>query len=160
MEEKEELNTQLLWTISGLGFDKNITPWSPVGMSGVAVQTDIFTFPPHTRYPLCLKLNLPIIKSSTDRGVMLLDFVFWDLGKQPPWHLQPRRNSHFQHFKIFFIIQDTHVLMHFVKSACLYSINPFSILFSANIQHNYPILFCICPTELPAGLAFRFSFQK
>ena len=33
-------------------------------------------------------------------------------------------------------------------------------LFSANIQHNCPILFGICPTYLPAGLAFRFSFQK
>ena len=50
--------------------------------------------------------------------------------------------------------------MHFVKSACLYSVNPFSTFFSANNQHNCPILFCICPTYLPAGLAFRFSFQK
>ena len=54
----------------------------------------------------------------------------------------------------------SHVLVHFVKSACLYSVNPFSTLFSANIQHNCPILFGICPTYLPAGLAFRFSFQK
>ena len=54
----------------------------------------------------------------------------------------------------------THVLVHLVKSACLYSVNPFSTLFSANIQHNCPILFGICPTYLPAGLAFRFSFQK
>ena len=50
--------------------------------------------------------------------------------------------------------------MHFVKSACLYSVNPFSTFFSANNQHNCPILFCMCPTYLPAGLAFRFSFQK
>ena len=55
---------------------------------------------------------------------------------------------------------NTCVLVHFVKSAFLYSKNPFSTLFSANIQHSCPILFCICPTELPAGLAFRFSFQK
>ena len=54
----------------------------------------------------------------------------------------------------------THVLVHFVKSACLYSVNPFSTFFSANNQHNCPILFCMCPTYLPAGLAFRFSFQK
>ena len=53
-----------------------------------------------------------------------------------------------------------HVLVHFVKSACLYSVNPFSTFFSANNQHNFPILFCMCPTYLPAGLAFRFSFQK
>ena len=54
----------------------------------------------------------------------------------------------------------SHVLVHFVKSACLYSVNPFSTFFSANNQHNCPILFCMCPTYLPAGLAFRFSFQK
>ena len=53
-----------------------------------------------------------------------------------------------------------HVLVHFVKSAWLYSVNPFSTLFSANIQRNCPILFCTCPTYLPAGLAFRFSIQK
>ena len=42
------------------------------------------------------------------------------------------------------------VLVHLVKSACLYSVNPFSTLFSANIQHDCPILFGICPTYLPA----------
>ena len=50
----------------------------------------------------------------------------------------------------------THVLVHFVKSACLYSVNFFSTFFSANNQHNCPILFCICPTYLPAGLPLRF----
>ena len=39
----------------------------------------------------------------------------------------------------------THLLLHFVKSACFYSVNPFSALFSANIQHDCQILFCICP---------------
>ena len=52
------------------------------------------------------------------------------------------------------------MLVHFVKFSCLYSVNPFSTFFSANNQHNCPILFCMCPTYLPAGLAFRFSFQK
>ena len=54
----------------------------------------------------------------------------------------------------------THVLLHLVKSSCPNSVNPFSTLFSADIQHNCPILFGICPTYLPAGHAFRFSFQK
>ena len=53
-----------------------------------------------------------------------------------------------------------HVLVHFVKSECLYSVNHFSTFFSDNNQHNCPILFCMYPTYLPAGLAFRFSFQK
>ena len=109
MEEQEELDTQLLWTISGLGSDRNITSWSPVGMSGVAVQTDIFTFPPYTRYPLCLKLNSPILKSSTDRGVTLLDFVFICI-----WILENNRLDTSNHPEIaifnlsrfFFIIQD------------------------------------------------------
>ena len=52
------------------------------------------------------------------------------------------------------------MLVHFVKSTCLYSVNPFSTLFSANIQHNYPILFGICSTFLPAGLAFRFPSKS
>ena len=34
--------------------------------------------------------------------------------------------------------------LHFVKSA-FYSVNPFSTLFSANIQHNCQILYCIRP---------------
>ena len=48
-----------------------------------------------------------------------------------------------------------HVLVHFAKSAWLYSVNPFSALFSANIQRNCPILFCTCPTYLPAGLVMK-----
>ena len=50
---------------------------------------------------------------------------------------------------------DPHVLVHFMKSAWLYSVNPFSTLFSANIQRNCPILFCTCPTYLPAGLVMK-----
>ena len=54
----------------------------------------------------------------------------------------------------------SYVLLHFVKSTCLSNANPFSTLFSANIQNYCPILFCTCPRYLPAGQAFRFSFQK
>ena len=54
----------------------------------------------------------------------------------------------------------THVLLHFVKSPCLNSVNPFSTLFSADIQHNCPILLCICRTYFRPRLAFRFSIQK
>ena len=53
-----------------------------------------------------------------------------------------------------------HVLLHFVKSPCLNSVNPFSTLFSADIQHNCPILFCFCRTYFPPWLAFRFSIPK
>ena len=53
-----------------------------------------------------------------------------------------------------------HVLLHFVKSPCLNSVNPFSTLFSADMQHNCPILICICRTYFPPWLAFRFSVQK
>ena len=42
-----------------------------------------------------------------------------------------------------------HVLLHFVKSPCPKSVNPFSTLFPADIQHNCPILFCICRTYFP-----------
>ena len=34
----------------------------------------------------------------------------------------------------------SNVLLHFVKSPCLNSVNPLSTLFSTNIQHNCPIL--------------------
>ena len=55
---------------------------------------------------------------------------------------------------------DTHVLLHLVKSSCPNSVNPFSTLFSADIQHNCPILFCICRPYFPPWLAFRFSIKK
>ena len=53
-----------------------------------------------------------------------------------------------------------HVLLHLVKSSCPNSVNPFSTLFSADIQHNCPILFCICWPYFPPWLAFRFSIKK
>ena len=53
-----------------------------------------------------------------------------------------------------------HVLLHLVKSSCPNSVNPFSTLFSADIQHNCPILFCICRPYFPPWLAFRFSIKK
>ena len=74
----------------------------------------------------------------------------------PYLSLVKRKEVEFYHI----IDRRPHVLVHLVKSACLYSVNPFRTLFWANIQHNCPILFGICPTYLPAGLAFRFSFQK
>ena len=52
------------------------------------------------------------------------------------------------------------MLVHFVKSTCLYSVNPFSTLFSADIQHNCPILFGIWRPYFPPWLAFRFSIKK
>ena len=54
----------------------------------------------------------------------------------------------------------SHVLLHLVKSSCPNSVNPFSTLFSADIQHNCPILFCICRPYFPPWLAFRFSIKK
>ena len=52
------------------------------------------------------------------------------------------------------------MLLHLVKSSCPNSVNPFSTLFSADIQHNCPILFCICRPYFPPWLAFRFSIKK
>ena len=54
----------------------------------------------------------------------------------------------------------THVLVHFVKSACLYSVNPFSTLFSANIQHNCPILFLYMPNLLTSRTSTSFFLPK
>ena len=54
----------------------------------------------------------------------------------------------------------SYVLLHFVKSPCLNSVKLFSTLFSADIQHNWPILFCICRPYFPLWLAFRFSIRK
>ena len=53
----------------------------------------------------------------------------------------------------------SHVLVHFVKSACLYSVNPFSTFFSANNQHNFPILFLYVPDLLTSrtGISFFLS---
>ena len=56
--------------------------------------------------------------------------------------------------------QMTHVLLHLVKSSCPNSVNPSSTLFSADIQHNCPIFFCICRPYFPPWLAFRFSIKK
>ena len=49
--------------------------------------------------------------------------------------------------------------MHSVKFACLYSVNPFSTIVSVNILH-YIHFFCMCPTYLTAGLAFRFPSKS
>ena len=54
----------------------------------------------------------------------------------------------------------SHVLGHFVKSACLYSVNPFSTLFSANIQHNCPILFLYMPNLLTSRTSTSFFLPK
>ena len=42
---------------------------------------------------------------------------------------------------LFFGVPTPHVLLHLVKSSCPNSVNPFSTLFSADIQHNCPIFF-------------------
>ena len=59
-----------------------------------------------------------------------------------------------------FLNSSAHVLLHFVKSSCLNSANPFSTPFSADIQHNCLNLLCICRTYFPLRLAFRFFHPK
>ena len=54
----------------------------------------------------------------------------------------------------------SHVLLHLVKSSCPNSVNPFSTLFSVDIQHNCPILFCICRPYFPPWQAFWFSIKS
>ena len=43
---------------------------------------------------------------------------------------------------------------------CLYSVNPFSTLFSANIQHNCPILFLYMPNLLTSRTSTSFFLPK
>ena len=79
--------------------------------------------------------------------------------------LRSDKNSDYGFSKVYIqFIYNAHLSNnsgYFVKSATagVYCINP-QYTFSANIQHNFPMLFCISPTYLPAGLAFRSSFQK
>ena len=87
--------------------------------------------------------------------------VYLKMGNKWDWKVTPFPPTTFT-IRIILDPQNklSHVLVHFVKSECLYSVNPFSAFFSSNNRHNCPILFCICPKYLPAGLALRFSFQK
>ena len=78
-------------------------------------------------------------------------FVLLVLSDQFWYHSWLSWNVHCYH---------TYVLLHLVKSSCPNSVNPFSTLFSADIQHNCPILFCTCRPYFPPWLAFRFSIKK
>ena len=53
-----------------------------------------------------------------------------------------------------------HVLVHFVKSECLYSVNHFSTFFSENNQHNCPILFLFVPDLLTSRTSISFFLSK
>lgn len=87
----------------------------------------------------------------------------WEARSELEVTLEEKSSSKQQNIIPFFLELESHmshVLLHLVKSSCPNSVNPFSTLFSADIQHNCPILFYVCRPYFPPWLAFRFSIKK